>query len=131
MVLIELYFCIYDTSELKYLAQAHAGCERVNGTECGEERTASQSVLRNLGKPLPMSYGTLATACSPFPTVEVMYQRKVIMFVICCFMVAVLLLASLGLNGGMLISAGSPGHGCGHNRYIKIMHCFWFSVFRR
>lgn len=76
------------------------GCERVNGTECREERTASQSVLRNLGKPLPMSYGTLATACSPFPTVEVMYQRKVIMFVICCFMVAVLLLASLGLNGG-------------------------------
>lgn len=76
------------------------GCERVNGTECGAESTASQSVLQNRGKPPPMSYGTLETACSPIPTVELMYQRKVIMIVICSFTVAVLLLAYLGLNGG-------------------------------
>lgn len=131
MLLIKLYFCLYDTYELKYLAKAHAGCERVNGTECGDEGTASQSVLQNRGKPPPMSYGTLETTCSPIPTVELMYQRKVIMIVICSFTVAVLLLAYLGLNGGMLIHAGSPNQGCGHNRYIKIMHCLWFSVFRR
>ncbi|KAK9949714.1 hypothetical protein M0R45_005231 [Rubus argutus] len=76
------------------------GCERLNGTECGDEGTASQSVLQNRGKPPPMSYGTLETACSPTPTVELMYQRKVIMIVICSFTVAVLLLAYLGLNGG-------------------------------
>lgn len=80
------------------LSKALAGRRKVSSTECGEKSIASNSALRNAGK--PKDYGNLGTAQFPNDRVEALKRRKV-RSVICCFIVVLLLLVCLGSYEGM------------------------------